>query len=195
MANKKNEISKDIKKGKEKVYGFFGEFKKFIQKGNVFDLAIGVIIGGAFSKIVTAINVNIISPLIAWIIGDTDLSNSLITVLKSHKEATEADVAAGLAKNVGDVLDVPVNDIVISWGALIQAIIDFLLIAIILFVIIKVCSSVAKRARATAEKLRKKEEEQEPEVAPEPQPVPADIALLTEIRDLLKSQEKNDENK
>ena len=53
----------------------------------------------------------------------------------------------------------------------------------------------ANKGRATAEKLRKKEEEQEPEVAPEPQPVPADIALLTEIRDLLKSQEKNDENK
>lgn len=186
---------KTRKEIKEKKQGLVKEFIAFINKGNALALAIGVIIGGAFSKIVTAINVNIISPLIAWIIGDTDLSNSLITVLKSHTKATEADVAAGLAKNVGDVLDVPVNDIVISWGALIQAIIDFLLIAIILFVIIKVCSSVAKRARATAEKLRKKEEEQEPEVAPEPQPVPADIALLTEIRDLLKSQEKNGENK
>ena len=186
---------KTRKEIKEKKQGLVKEFIAFINKGNALALAIGVIIGGAFSKIVTAISVNIISPLIAWIIGDTDLSNSLITVLKSHKEATEADVAAGLAKNVGDVLEAPVNDIVISWGALIQAIIDFLLIAIILFVIIKVCSSVARRARATAEKLRKKEEEQEPEVAPEPQPVPADIALLTEIRDLLKSQEKNDENK
>ena len=188
---------KTKKERKEKRQGILKEFIAFINKGNALALAIGVIIGGAFGKIVTAINVNIISPLIAWIIGDTDLSNSLITVLKSHDKATAADVAAGLAENVGDALQVPVNDIVISWGALIQAVIDFLLIAIILFLIIKLCSSIAKHARETAEKLRKKEAEPEPEVAPEPapEPIPADIALLTEIRDLLKNQEKNDENK
>ncbi len=184
------------KERKEKRQGLLKEFVAFINKGNALALAIGVIIGGAFSKIVTAINVNIISPLIAWVIGDTDLSNSLITVLKSHDKATATDVANGLATNVGDQLQVPVNDIVISWGALIQAIIDFLLIAIILFLIIKVCSSLAKHAKEAAERLRKKEEE-EPAPAPEaaPEPIPADIVLLTEIRDLLKNQEKNDENK
>lgn len=191
MAKKTKEERKEIRQG------ILKEFIAFINKGNALALAIGVIIGGAFGKIVTAINVNIISPLIAWIIGDTDLSNSLITVLKSHDKATAADVAAGLAENVGDALQVPVNDIVISWGALIQAVIDFLLIAIILFLIIKLCSSIVKHARETAEKFRKKEEEPEPEVAeePAPAPIPADVALLTEIRDLLKKQEKNDENK
>lgn len=194
---KKNKSEKQ-KKFKEKRQGLFKEFVAFINKGNALALAIGVIIGGAFGKIVTAINVNIISPLIAWIIGDTNLSDSLVTVLKSHEYATADDVNAQLAENVDDKLAAPINDIVISWGALIQAIIDFLLIAIILFAIIKICSSIAKHARDAAEKIRKKEEEQEtlePEPEPEPAPEPADVVLLTEIRDLLKSQSKNEENK
>ena len=121
------------KKEKKEKKGFFKEFGEFINRGNALALAIGVIIGGAFTSIVTAINKNIISPIIAWIIGDTDLSNSLVTVLKSHDIATQADVANGLATAIGDPLAEPVNDIVISWGALIQAVIDFILIAPILF--------------------------------------------------------------
>lgn len=187
---------------KEKRQGLFKEFIAFINKGNALALAIGVILGGAFTSIVTAINANIISPLIAWLIGDTDLSNSLITVLKSHEEvvyATEADVANGLATAVEDVMSsTVVNDIVISWGALIQAIIDFLLIAIILFAIIKICTGIAKKARDAAEKLHKKEEvvEEIKEEPVAPAPVPEDIQLLSEIRDLLKSQneEKNNQN-
>lgn len=187
---------------KEKRQGLFKEFIAFINKGNALALAIGVILGGAFTSIVTAINANIISPLIAWLIGDTDLSNSLITVLKSHEEvvyATEADVANGLATAVGDVMSsTVVNDIVISWGALIQAIIDFLLIAIILFAIIKICTGIAKKAKETAEKLHKKEEvvEEVKEEPAAPAPVPENIQLLSEIRDLLKSQneEKNNQN-
>lgn len=187
-------MSKEERKAKrkEKRKGFFKEFGEFINRGNALALAIGVIIGGAFTNIVTAINKNIISPLIALIIGDTNLSDSLITVLKSHDVATETDVANGLATNVGDKLAVPVNDIIISWGALIQAVIDFLLTALVLFLIMKVVTAIAARAKAAAEKLKKKEEETEEEPEPEEAPaepeVPADVQLLTEIRDLLKQQ-------
>lgn len=183
------------KKEKKEKKGFFKEFGEFINRGNALALAIGVIIGGAFTSIVTAINKNIISPIIAWIIGDTDLSNSLVTVLKSHDIATQADVANGLATAIGDPLAEPVNDIVISWGALIQAVIDFILIALILFLIMKVVTSILNRAKEVSEKFKKQKEEAEAESAeesekpaePEKKEVPADIALLTEIRDLLKS--------
>lgn len=167
--------------------GLFKEFAEFVNKGNALALAVGVIIGGAFSAIVTAINKNIISPIIAALIGDADLSESVITVLKSH-EATQEDVAAGLATAEGAI----VNDIVISWGAFIQAVIDFLLIAIILFAIVKIVTAVVNHAKALKEKLLDKEEEVVEE-APAPAPVvvedPADIKLLTEIRDLLKNKE------
>lgn len=187
MAKKNNEKQKKEKKG------FFKEFAEFINRGNALALAIGVIIGGAFTSIVTAINKNIISPLIAFLVGDTDLSNSLITVLKSHDIATSEDVANGLAENIGDKLAAPVNDIVISWGAFIQAVVDFLLIALILFCIIKIVTSIVNRSKMAAEKFRKKEEvaeENKPE--PEPEKVPADIQLLTEIRDLLQKEAKED---
>ena len=173
---------------KEKKPGVFKEFLAFINKGNAVALAVGVIIGGAFTGIVTAINKNIISPLIAWAIGDTNLSESVITVL-TYKEAAEADVTSGIATKVGE--EIP--DIVISWGSLIQAVIDFLLIAIILFVIVKIVTSVVNSAKRAKEKLENalKQEEQVVEEAPAPaEPVvvedPADIKLLSEIRDLLK---------
>lgn len=186
MAKKTKEQRKEQRKG------IFKEFIAFINKGNALALAIGVILGGAFTSIVNAINTNIISPLIAWIIGDTDLTESLITVLKSHEEiriATDTDVANNLAKNVGDQFTVTVNDIVISWGALIQAIIDFILIAIILFAIIKICGAIAKKAKEAAERFHKKEQVEEVKEESEPESVPEDIQLLSEIRDLLKTQQ------
>lgn len=165
--------------------GLFSEFVAFINKGNALAMAVGVILGGAFTAIVTAINKNIISPLIAWAIGDTNLSESVVTVLK-YKDAAEADVTAGLAENIGD----QIPDIVISWGSLIQAVIDFLLIAIILFIIIKVVTGVVNKAKAAKEALEKKEEEVVVEEAPAPvvPETPADIKLLEEIRDLLKEK-------
>ena len=165
--------------------GLFSEFVAFINKGNALAMAVGVILGGAFTAIVTAINKNIISPLIAWAIGDTNLSESVVTVLK-YKDAAEADVSAGLAENIGD----QIHDIVISWGSLIQAVIDFLLIAIILFIIIKVVTGIVNKAKATKEALEKNEEEVVVEEAPAPvvPETPADIKLLEEIRDLLKEK-------
>ena len=99
------------------------EFKTFINKGNALSLAIGVILGAAFTSIVTSINTKIISPLIGLLLGDADLSNSLITVLKSTTDPETGEVIITNA---------------IYWGSLIQAVIDFLLTAIILFSIFKI---------------------------------------------------------
>ena len=105
----------------------FAEFKTFINKGNALSLAIGVIIGASFTAIVTAINQKIISPLIGLLLGDNDLSESLITVLKTTTDPETGEIVVTNA---------------IYWGAFIQAVIDFLLTAVILFTILKVISSV-----------------------------------------------------
>lgn len=168
---------------KQKKNGIFKDFIAFINKGNALAMAVGVILGGAFTSIVTAINKNIISPLIAWLIGDTNLSESVITVLK-YKTAAQADVDSGIATAVGD----KIPDIVISWGSLIQAVIDFLLIAIILFAIIRISTAIINKAKATRDALINKEPE--PTVSAPVVETPQDIKLLEEIRDLLKEQKK-----
>ena len=101
----------------------FTEFKAFINKGNALSLAIGVILGAAFTAIVTAINGKIISPLIGLLLGDNDLSESLVTVLKTTTDAETGEVVITNA---------------IYWGAFIQSVIDFVLTAVILFAIFKV---------------------------------------------------------
>ena len=116
----------------------FAEFKKFINKGNALSLAIGVILGASFTSIVTTINTKIISPLIGLLLGDTDLNNSLVTVLKSSVDAETGEVVITNA---------------IYWGSLIQVIIDFALTAIILFTIFKVATKVTD----TMKKIQNKE--------------------------------------
>ena len=123
------------------------EFKEFISKGNVMDMAVGIIIGGAFTAIVNSLVESILMPIIGVISGGMSVADMSVTV----------------------------GNAVIGYGAFIQAIIDFLLVALVLFFIIKALNK-AKAAAA-------KEEEEAPA---EPEEVPADIALLTEIRDLLK---------
>ena len=98
------------------------EFKEFIMKGNVMDLAIGVIIGGAFTALVTAFTGNIVNPLLALIPGVNSLDNSLKIVLK------EATV---------DAAGEPVEEVAIKFGAFIAAIITFLILALIVFLIVK----------------------------------------------------------
>ena len=173
---------------KEKKPGIFKEFLAFINKGNALALAVGVIIGGCFTAIVTAVNKKILSPIIGHVLGGNDLSESLLTVLSSHEE---------LDATTGEM--VTVIDNAIYWGAFVQAVIDFLLTAIVLFLIVKIVTAVmnsAKKARERLEALKAKEEEAAPvveEEAPAPAPVedPADIKLLQEIRDLLKAQAEN----
>lgn len=135
------------------------EFKAFIARGNVMDLAVGVIIGGAFGKIVSSLVDDIIMPIIGAITGGIDFSNYFIR-LSSAVTATNLVEA----KKQGAVL---------AYGSFITVIIQFLILAWIIFLMVKGINS-----------LRAKEEAK-PSAPAAP---PADVALLTEIRDLLKSR-------
>ncbi|MBO4251871.1 MAG: large conductance mechanosensitive channel protein MscL [Clostridia bacterium] len=129
---------------------FFGEFKKFITRGNVMDMAVGVIIGGAFSAIVTALTNHVLMPIVNWfllvITGGSGL-DSIYTYL--NKVETTND----LGEKVIDTA----NSIYIDWGAFITAIINFILIAFVLFMIVRTINKVAetnKRIKEDAEKRK-----------------------------------------
>ena len=125
---------------------FFAEFKKFISRGNVIDLAVGVIIGGAFSAIVTALTNQILMPLINWllaaIIGKEGMAGA-VTVLSP---------AYTLDETGANVLDLA-NSIYIDWGAFITAIINFLLIALVLFCIVKAINSVTDGVKKSKDRF------------------------------------------
>ena len=137
---------------------FFSEFKKFISRGNVIDLAVGVIIGGAFTAIVTALTNGVLKPLI----------NFIISLIIGKEDATGVYTFLKVVKDGDGVIDMAAS-IYIDWGALISAIINFFLIALVLFIIIKAINKakdVAKdpkieqriaRKQAAGKKLSKKE--------------------------------------
>jgi large conductance mechanosensitive channel len=138
------------------------EFKKFALRGNVVDLAIGIIIGVAFGRIVDSLVGDIVMPIIGAVTGGLDFSN-YFTALSS--EVTAQSLAD--AKKQGAVL---------AWGNFITIVINFLIIAWVLFLVVKAMN-----------RLKKKEEEKvEAPKAPE---VPADVKLLAEIRDILASRQ------
>ena len=146
--------------------GLLQEFKTFALKGNVVDMAVGVIIGGAFGKIVTSLVNDIIMPPIGVLMGGVDFKD-LGIVIKEGVAATETTPE--------------VAEVVWKYGAFIQQVVDFLIIAVSMFVMIKLINKLSN--------LRKKEEEvvaPEPAPAPEPEPTKEEI-LLTEIRDLVKN--------
>ena len=134
------------------------EFQEFIARGNVMDLAVGVIIGGAFGLIVTSLVGDIIMPIVGAIFGGFDFSNYFIP-LSSSVTATTLDAA----KEQGAVL---------AYGAFLTVLINFLILAWIIFLMVKGVNN-----------LRKRLERQKP--APAAAPPPPEIGLLTEIRDLL----------
>lgn len=139
----------------------FEEFRKFILKGNVMDLAVGVIIGGAFGAIVASLVNDVIMPIIGAIFGGLDFSN-YFAPLAGGVTATTLDAA----REQGAVL---------AYGSFITAVINFLIIGFIIFLIVRAVNRLMEAA---------KEEE---EAAPPPAP-PAEEVLLTEIRDLLKER-------
>lgn len=153
----------------EKAKGFMGEFKVFIARGNVMDMAVGVIIGGAFGKISTSLVNDIIMPLISMLTGGIDFSNWKI-VLKQ--------AVAGVAGADG-VIDAS-TEVAVRYGTFLATILDFLIIAFAVFLMIKTINGFH-------DKMKKQEEEApaEPPAPPEPS---AEEKLLTEIRDLLKEQ-------
>lgn len=129
---------------KKEKKGFFKEFKEFITRGNVLDLAVGIIIGGAFTAIVNALCNNILKPIINWIIAamvGADSLNEMYTFLKTAYMTDESGA---------QVIDLA-NSIYIDWGTCINAVINFLLTALVLFLIIKAVMRVSKM-RAEARK-------------------------------------------
>ena len=124
-------MAKEKKEGR--LRKFFGEFKKFITRGNVLDLAVGVIVGGAFTAIVNGLSNYILKPLINWLlaalIGKDGLSGAITMLSPSYDEAGALVLA---------------DSIYIDWGAFISAIINFLLIAFVLFTIVKMFNGIAE---------------------------------------------------
>lgn len=142
--------------------GFFAEFKKFIARGNVMDMAVGVIIGGAFGKISTSLVNDIIMPAVSMLVGGINFSDWKI-VLK--QAVLDVDGVTELTPAV-----------CINYGTFLSTILDFLIIAFAVFCLIRFLNNLH----------RKKEEA--PAVPPAPPEPSAEEKLLTEIRDLLKDQ-------
>ena len=142
--------------------GFFAEFKQFIARGNVMDMAVGVIIGGAFGKISTSLVNDVIMPAISMLTGGVDFSAWKIVL----KEA---------AANAEGVID-PATEVAIQYGAFLATILDFVIIAFAVFCLIKAIN-----------KLHRKKEEASTEPPAPPAPTREEV-LLTEIRDLLKEK-------
>jgi large conductance mechanosensitive channel len=131
------------KKRKEKATSFWKDFKAFITRGNILDMAVGVIVGGAFTTIITALSNNILKPIINWILAKILGKDSL------------SEIYTFLQRGYTDgVLDLE-ESIYIDWGSFINAIINFLLIAFTLFVILRVITNAHKRfeEKAHADKI------------------------------------------
>ena len=139
--------------------GFIKEFKEFAMKGNVMDMAVGVIIGGAFGKIVTSLVNDVIMPVVSLATGGIDFTNLFVNLSDDVKYKTLAEAQEAGAS-------------VFAYGAFIQNIIDFIIIAFCIFMMIKAMN-----------KMKKKEEP-----APEAPKGPTQEELLAEIRDLLKQK-------
>ena len=217
----------------KKVKGIFTEFKEFINKGNAFMLAVGVVIGGAFGAIVTAF-VNILLSVATWAVPGG--LKGLVTVLPALNAAQEGmDKTIGLGQKFatadlqslaealanktygedvvaanptlieqvkativgkydlhGTIMTYKMSA-VIDWGALLTAIISFIIIAIVLFIIVKVVAVAAAKKAALEEKAREEYYKKHPEerpVPPEPGvPEPTEVELLKDIRDALVKKE------
>ena len=140
--------------------GFLKEFKAFALKGNVMDMAVGVIIGGAFGKIVTSLVNDIIMPPIGILVGGVDFTN-LKLVIKQAVIEGGAEIAPAVTWN---------------YGAFIQQVVDFTILALCVFMMVKVMNKLLKK------------EEAKPAPAPAPPAPSKEEVLLTEIRDLLKEK-------
>lgn len=140
---------------------FFAEFKEFAMKGNVVDMAIGVVIGGAFGKITTSLVNDVIMPLISRVTGGVDFSAWKWVLKAAEVDETGAETAAEIAVN---------------YGSFIAVVLDFLIIALVLFAVVKAIN----KLRTIGKKPEEPAEEEEP--------APTSEELLTEIRDLLKDK-------
>ncbi len=138
---------------------FLNEFKEFAMKGNVVDMAVGVVIGAAFGKIVTSLVNDIIMPVVGVLTGGTNFSEYKWVIKQGVTEGTE----------------IITPEVAVTWGTFVQTIVDFIIIAFCIFLAIKVMN-----------KMRRKPEP-EPEAPAAPAP-PTQEELLTEIRDILRKE-------
>ncbi|HUN45209.1 MAG TPA: large conductance mechanosensitive channel protein MscL [Stellaceae bacterium] len=136
----------------------FGEFREFISRGNVVDLAVGVIIGAAFTAIVNSLVNDLLMPPLGLIIGGIDFSNFFLTLKGGSFPSLDAAKAAGA--------------VTINYGLFLNAVIRFLIVAFAIFIIVKQVNRLHRAEKAPAA----------------PPPPPADVVLLTEIRDLLRQR-------
>ena len=142
----------------------FNEFKAFIARGNVMDMAVGVIVASAFGKITTSLVNDVFMPFISWIFGTRDMT------------ALNLVVRPEIVNEAGEVVQAGIT---LGFGTFVATIIDFILVALVVFMVVKAMNT----AKAKMEK--KAEEEAVPPAPPAPS---AEEVLLTEIRDLLKNK-------
>ena len=132
---------------------YVSEFKKFINRGNVVDMSVGVIVGSAFTAIVTAMSNNILKPIVNFLLAtlfDADSLSEIYTYLKIAYKDTLDEAGAV----IGQEIDLA-NSIYIDWGAFINAVINFFLIALVLFTIVKIINKVRAEQKEFAEKVAK----------------------------------------
>ena len=150
------------------------EFKAFAMRGNVVDLAVGVIIGAAFGKIVSAVVSDMIMPPIARLVGNIDFTNLYFPLSEKVRQAQEAYAAAATAPGAHLPLDLAQKaGPVLAWGDFVTVTLNFVIIAFCIFLMVKGINAL------------KRHEEAKPTLPPEPT---AQEKLLTEIRDLLKNR-------
>ncbi|MBO7376811.1 MAG: large conductance mechanosensitive channel protein MscL [Clostridia bacterium] len=193
----KKDLKKALKKAKaleKKANGFWADFKKFVAKGNVIDLAVAVVVSAAFNKLLNSIVSNVFNPIISAIVPHKDLSDWKIVLVK----AVEADEKEGIAA---------VEEVAVRIGLVIQALIEFLIIALSLFLVIRVLMNIknalrAKERKASEEKARlaaEKKRQEEKEAAEREERIRRefinDVAVqadvLTDIKEILLRMEEN----
>ncbi|MBI1839746.1 MAG: large conductance mechanosensitive channel protein MscL [Verrucomicrobia bacterium] len=142
--------------------GFISEFKAFAIKGNVIDMAVGVIIGGAFGKIVTSLIDDLVMPVVGKAIGNAEFNNLFIPLSGQDSKLALAEARKGGA--------------VFAYGSFITVVINFIILAFCIFMMVKAINNL------------KKKEEAQPAAPPPPSPPTSEEKLLAEIRDLLKAR-------
>ena len=146
---------------------FIDDFKAFALKGNVMDMAVGVIIGGAFGKIVTSVVSNVIMPPIGLLVGGVNFTDLKFTM---------KDAVPELKNEAGEVIQQAADAVTLNYGNFLQVTFDFLIIAFSVFLFVRLIGKLSRKKAAEA-----------PAPAPAPEPS-AEEKLLTEIRDLLKEK-------
>lgn len=171
-------------KKEKKKSTFWQDFKAFISRGNIVDLAVAVVVGAAFTAIVNSLVNDIIKPFITWLLGSEDMSDLVVVLREFTNEAGE------------------IERITLNYGNLIMAILTFIIDALVIFTILRIVRNAQRKIKEESGKLRSKlsrgnnqEEIKEEEEVTAAAEVPAEPAkptleeLLTEIRDLLKAQQ------